>query len=41
MGRDGRSVLGQFAVAAVAAALLWFGATWLAPHVIRGLMGGW
>ncbi|MFI0896600.1 hypothetical protein [Streptomyces sp. NPDC020983] len=41
MGQNGRSVLVQFAVAAVAAALLWVGAWWLTPFVIRGLLGGW
>jgi hypothetical protein len=34
-------VLKQFALAGVAAALLWFGMSWLTPHVIRGLLGGW
>jgi len=41
MGRDGRSVLKQFTLAAAAAALLWFGSAWLARLVIRGLLGGW
>ncbi|MEV6013232.1 hypothetical protein AB0M29_41535 [Streptomyces sp. NPDC051976] len=41
MRRESRSVLKQFALAAAAAALLWFGSTWLAPFLIRGLLGGW
>jgi hypothetical protein len=41
MGQDGRSALKQFALAAAAAALLWVGSAWLAPFVIRGLLGGW
>lgn len=41
MGRDGRTVLVQFALAGVTAGLLWFGAWWLAPVVIRGMLGGW
>ncbi|HEY3477738.1 MAG TPA: hypothetical protein VGL02_02460 [Streptomyces sp.] len=41
MGRDGKSVVRQFALAAVAAAVLWVAADRLTPFVIRGLLGGW
>ncbi|WP_262412754.1 hypothetical protein [Actinacidiphila acidipaludis] len=41
MGRHGRSAVKQFALAAAAATLLWFGSGWLAHVAIRGLLGGW
>lgn len=40
MRRDSRFVLKQFAWAAVAAALLWLGSSWLAGSVIRAILRG-
>lgn len=41
MSQGGKSVVRQFALAAAAVGLLWFGVAWAAPFVIRGLLGWW
>ncbi|MFC5911398.1 hypothetical protein [Streptacidiphilus monticola] len=41
MGQNGRSALKNFMLAAAAVALLWVAMDWLAPLIVRGLLGGW
>jgi hypothetical protein len=40
-GGDLSRPLKQFALAATAVILLWVAMDWLAPYIIRGLLGGW